>query len=172
MTADQIPPPHPRYNDESVTPGPRAWAQQSGETDTAYRAFLVYRNLGPKRTVKLAFHAWMEAKGDGGAVDSRQYVPARWQGWSARHSWQVRAQRWDISELIQSGTRVPLMLNIVIERAAVRLLDAMTNDGVRPQTWDDVIKTITLLTNIVDSSRVDKLEAEAVASGDYSDGQE
>jgi hypothetical protein len=58
------------------------WERQRGETPKGYQAFSVYRDLGPKRSLKAA------AKALGKCVRLLQ-------GWSTKHHWQERALSFD-----------------------------------------------------------------------------
>ena len=54
-----------------------------GETSKAFRAFVLYRDLGPERTIDAAF-----ALGGGRASGG-------WKHWSSRHAWVARAGAFD-----------------------------------------------------------------------------
>lgn len=64
---------------------PQPWNQQPGESPAAYRAFLVYRDLGPKRSLSAALEA------DGRPPTSLAY----WGRWSSANAWLARCAAWD-----------------------------------------------------------------------------
>lgn len=62
-----------------------AWHRQPGETAAAFDAFLVYRDLGPKRSLSAALEAAGRAP----------TTLAAWGRWSSAHSWVARCAAWD-----------------------------------------------------------------------------
>lgn len=69
------------------------WDKQESETATAFRAFQVYLNLGPERTLKTAYAA-RQRKSNQKATGSSA-VPGSWTGWSRSNAWPDRAAAWD-----------------------------------------------------------------------------
>lgn len=60
----------------------RPWDRQPGETAKAYEGFVTYRDLGPKRSVRLVSEA----------LAKTQTVIKRW---SSAHNWVSRVSAWD-----------------------------------------------------------------------------
>jgi len=76
---------------EAIQPGHsrqglRPWEPQSGESASAYEAFVLYRDLGPRRSV-------VEAARRAGRCCSLFYR------WSVRHCWAQRARAWDLAQM-------------------------------------------------------------------------
>ena len=63
------------------------WDRHPGESDTAWSGFVLYRGLGPGRTVEAAANA-------GTAVSPRRRT---WFTWARRWAWRERAAAWDAS---------------------------------------------------------------------------
>lgn len=84
------------------------WLRQPNEPPRAHRAFMFYCNLGPARSMRKAYQAYLAA---GGAVLQKGYKPAtsaagengrrvdsppgQWVQWSRRYSWVARALSFD-----------------------------------------------------------------------------
>lgn len=64
------------------------WERRTDETDRAYAAFCVYRDLGPNRTVR---DAYRQATGHPGATQAS----GNYSAWSKRFEWSRRASAWD-----------------------------------------------------------------------------
>lgn len=66
-------------------PEPEPWEPQEGESARAYEAFCVYRDLGPKRSIREVC----------GILDkSRQHLGS----WSSEFDWVKRAAAWDAEQ--------------------------------------------------------------------------
>ena len=63
------------------------WHQQPGESDKAYRAFLIYRNLSEGRTLAGAWEALSGRR--------RGTVPGHVKRWSIKWDWVARGRAWD-----------------------------------------------------------------------------
>ena len=61
------------------------WDQQDGESAKAWAAFIVYRSMGPNRTLRAA------------AAAAAELSPSlnTWKGWANRGAWRARAAAWD-----------------------------------------------------------------------------
>ena len=66
------------------------WDRQPTEGPRAYKAFLTYRNLGPKRSIDAACRLSLEPQGKYGKNTVRG-----WEKWSSLHQWVARAEAWD-----------------------------------------------------------------------------
>lgn len=64
---------------------PKPWDRQPGETDPAWAAFVVYRDLGLQRST---------AKVQQAIGKSKRLVD----GWSGKNSWVIRVQSWDAEQ--------------------------------------------------------------------------
>src|SRR5579883_2449047 len=66
----------------------QAWERQDGETQKAYSAFCVYRDMGTARSL---LKAYRQQAGKAGATS----VSGRWTEWSDVHNWLRRAEYYD-----------------------------------------------------------------------------
>lgn len=64
---------------------PNPWDRQPGESDPAWAAFVVYRDMGLDRST---------AKVRENVGKSQRLI----EGWSSRHSWVMRVQAWDADQ--------------------------------------------------------------------------
>jgi hypothetical protein len=78
-----------RHNDKK--PARLPWNQMPGEGDSAYRAFLAYRDLGPGRTRIGAVQVLRERS----IVEPGKGVGGRYQVWASGFKWLERARAWD-----------------------------------------------------------------------------
>ena len=97
----------------SDQPG-KAWDQQPGEPAAAYARFLVYRGLGPCRSLDKAARAYGGSKGR---------APGNWFREAAAWKWQERAQAWDIATFAEVGKRAVVAYLALIEGIATRAID-------------------------------------------------
>lgn len=65
------------------------WDQLLDESARAYACFLVYRDLGPDRSLDKAFTRAQEAQ------EGTRKAPGCWHQWSGKYRWPERAQAWD-----------------------------------------------------------------------------
>jgi hypothetical protein len=69
-----------------------------GESGPAYTAFLIYRDLGPRRTINAAYahHKAQTAPRDLSAGPHKApKAPGTWKLWARTHHWDERARAWD-----------------------------------------------------------------------------
>lgn len=106
------------------------WRQREGESDESYARFLIYRNIGPGRSLQLAYETYLSTfrnATDATKGNKRPQVPGHWGDDSARHEWCDRAAAWDIGQLEAQGVELArLWAGILIAaatKAAVKLAD-------------------------------------------------
>jgi hypothetical protein len=79
----------------SVAPMPRAFVcvdRLAGESVRAYRAFLIYCELGPQRSLDAG---WQKHLSDRQRPSSGARCPGRWSVWSREFAWVERAAKYD-----------------------------------------------------------------------------
>lgn len=74
-------------------PAGTAWEQQRDESVKAYRAFCVYRDLGPERSLDRVAEMLYPTKE--GRKGRKRAATGRLQEWSSRHRWVERARTHD-----------------------------------------------------------------------------
>jgi hypothetical protein len=74
-----------------------AWLQRENETDKAYAAFLMFRDLGRSRTVEEAYLKSLpeEKKQQKAAKSSNLRPSGAWTNWLTDHQWRERVREWD-----------------------------------------------------------------------------
>jgi hypothetical protein len=70
----------------SDTPFP--YEHQPGETAKAFAAFVVFRDLGPERSVLKAYRQKTGKK-------QAKQATGVWNGWATTHNWHSRAAAWE-----------------------------------------------------------------------------
>lgn len=94
-------------DDDALKPEP--WEQQPGETNNAYAAFLVYRDMPRPYSLRRAaglFYAPSNLSDE----ERRNFVATasqqrQMQRWSSQHRWQERVRAWTLHLLEQSGLK-------------------------------------------------------------------
>lgn len=120
-----------------------AWEQLEGEPTEAYARFLVYRNLGPGRSLRAA----QEAIGGEAATkgNKKQQVAGNWGRESVDYQWPARATAWDIENLVLHGQRTVINQQVALELYSQRLVEALANGSVIPETWNAAREAIEFL---------------------------
>src|SRR5579871_3562506 len=81
------------------------WDQQPEEPDAAYARFLVYRNLGPSRSIDAAYHSAGAINAEAKRSKAKR-ASSTWFLEASQWNWQARAEAWDVFMLLASGQRV------------------------------------------------------------------
>lgn len=88
------------------------WARQEGETDKAFEAFAVYRDLGPARSIALAAKSLGKAR-------------VTLERWSTKNGWSDRVSAWD-----DESDRLSRERNLIERQEARRkMLDSHAKGG-------------------------------------------
>jgi hypothetical protein len=127
------------------------WDQRQGESDSAYSRYLVYRNLGPARSLTRAYAVYLGQAAQGGEP---LLAPGAWKKDCARWKWVERAATWDVATLSEAGAQAVAAFVALIREVSLRLLEATQNGDLRPQTWEEVLETIEILGRHVPSELV------------------
>jgi hypothetical protein len=128
------------------------WEQQKGEPDSAYVRFLLYRNLGPARSLDAAYAAQSKA-----ANGSKRRAPGAWFAESVRWHWQERACAWDIAMLAQLGQQAIVAFAAFLEALSRRALTALADPTVHPRSWEDLLHTAEVISGLIDPRAVEAL---------------
>jgi len=108
------------------------WEQRDGEPDAAYAHFLVYRDLGPARSLDAAYAAWRRLGPAGPAAERREtpaLSPANWHRESKQWSWGDRADAWDLSKVLASSKRGLARFTRLVENALGGALQDLADAG-------------------------------------------
>lgn len=69
------------------------WERRDGETETQYRAFLAYRDLGPGRTLRVAAQGHYQIPAE--QFDPKSGKMRTFERWSGMNQWVIRAEAFD-----------------------------------------------------------------------------
>ncbi len=86
-----------------------SWDKLPGESDEAYARFLIYRNVGPRRSLKRAYLHYLRVYDEFTGGTKRLHVPGSWHADCASNFWCDRAVAWDIRNLSAYGARVAVL---------------------------------------------------------------
>lgn len=120
------------------------WEQLPNEPPEAYARFLVYRNLGPARTLDAAYTT--------ANVGNRRKSSERsgtWQDNSTAYNWRERAARWDVAQL---SAVVPATAGVIFEAIAEfakQVLAEVQAGTHKPKNWTEVKDALIVLASFV-----------------------
>jgi hypothetical protein len=115
---------------------PKAWDQLPGESNSAYARFLIYRNLGPARTLDAAYQSTVEKS------KKKQSISGQWTKDSTVFDWIRRADAWDIDILRTNGRKVVLLFIRGLERVVTKSVATLEKDGIEPETWSAAVNAL------------------------------
>jgi hypothetical protein len=127
-----------------------AWDRLPNEPAAAYVPFLIYRNLGPGRTLERAYRATKGVR--------RCRVPGSWQRESVAFQWADRASAWDVDVLTTAGREIVINFIFALERVSRLILQALESGDIRPRTWGQAIRGIKMLGSFVTAEAVVALQ--------------
>jgi hypothetical protein len=140
------------------------WDQRPNEPDKAYVRFLVFRNLGPGRTLDRAYR---EFGRDNGTVSegTQRRAPGRWRFLSTTFDWFARARQWDIATLTEHGQDAVMAFVHTLSSALQKVAGALENlEG--PPDWATAIESLVLLASLIPPETVAAVMAAAATTGD------
>ena len=126
-----------------------SWEIQEGEPEEWYANFLLYRNLGPSRSLDKAYRSVSESNKDKEASGGWAAACAEWK-------WVKRAVQWDIHHLSQEGARAVLAFSSAVTVASVKSLQALTKH--EPASWSEAIDALKALRGIISDEVIKAVE--------------
>ncbi len=138
------------------------WDQLEGEPDPAYAHFLVYRNLGPARSLDAAYATVASNR-----VKSRQRQnrpSGSWAKESAVYRWAERAAAWDIYTLTAVGMQAVVKWVNALDRAIEQTLIHLQTSKRKPRTWKEMIDAVVALGNFIPAETVAEIRTIADAA--------
>lgn len=127
------------------------WERQEDESDAAYTRFLIYRNLGPSRSLDAAYRASL---GDAAKRRKPPRVSGQWQDDSAQFHWPERAAAWDIYTLTAVGMQAVVKWVNALDQAIEQTLIHLKASTRKPRTWKEMIDAVVALGNFIPSETV------------------
>ncbi len=121
----------------------RPWDQLPNEPDESYKHFLIYRNMGPGRSLHAAYGQLCIAK----QREIKASIPGNWTSDSSRFRWVERCKAWDIFVLLEQGPAIAKDFLEAIRIYANNLIDSLRNDGAtnKPIGFESITKAIDTL---------------------------
>jgi hypothetical protein len=135
MAADRQPsdtPPSPVPGQPA--PAPQPWERLPEEPAAWWTKFVLFRSLGPLRTLDEAYRAWAGAEVPQGGQRCR--APGAWQRTSREFRWRERAAAFDLHHLELTAQEALAGFNDLIGRAVRKLL-ASVDSLAGPADWKE-----------------------------------
>ncbi len=136
---------------------PQLLAQLPGESTEAYARFLVYRNLGPVRSIDAAYalasaEAPKRAKSRQSAKATKSTArgvgdraSGQWKKDSVAFNWSERAAAWDVEMLETAGQQVVVKFVNALDLVFTKILQSLADERMKPQKWEQIIESVTIL---------------------------
>ncbi len=133
---------------ETKTNERKAWQQLAGESNEAYARFLVFRDLGPARTVFLAY-----ASSRPGAPKTENGpalgVPRIWWENYRVFQWKHRAAAWDVTQMVNAVPESATTILKLIGETARACLAQVENGNIKPQNFTELKDMVVILGNLI-----------------------
>lgn len=126
------------------------WDQQPDEPPEAYARFLIYRNLGPARTLTAAERL------HGGTGKRKKTIAGHWCDESARFGWVRRAVAWDVANLQAQGAQVAAIWADAIVSAIQKVHATLTDPKRKPRNFDSAMVALEKLAKYVNADALDR----------------
>lgn len=143
--------------------GRAAWDKRDDESDAAYARFLVYRNLGPARSLDAAY-ALAKPKATKGNKRQRYggtSISGQWTRDSVQFEWKTRADVWDVEMLTEVGKHAVVNFIHTLEAVSVKTLQELANAKRRPANWHEIMEAVNLLGSFIPAETVAALQSDA-----------
>lgn len=138
------------------------WDQLPNEPNEAYARFMMYRNMGPGRTLLAAYSAhvatFRNAATDAIKRQKTQQVPGHWGEDSARWRWGDRADAYDIHILHTHGEKLSKLWVGILVLAAEKCAQKLAQPGCRPKDFMQAVSVIDKLAAFLSPDAVKKLQ--------------
>lgn len=135
----------------------KPWDRLPDEPVAAYTRFLIYRSMGPGRSVEAAYTTYAGPPEEGG----RRRVPGQWERDCATFRWVERASAWDVENLAETGKQAVLSFVAAIEVATAKALRALKRPEMEPLTFEEAIKALDVLGKLIPAATVRSLVPDA-----------
>jgi hypothetical protein len=150
---------------------PHPWDKQPAESEQLYIRFLMYRNLGPTRTLRKAWFKWLaeqdllpESKED----QKKLQVSSTWAQPCALHKWAARAAAWDISNMTAYGSRTAVCYAMTMSDVSVKVSQAVKVHKPGDHEWTHILNTLRVLAEYLSPEVVNGIrEGNAQLSRDF-----
>ena len=148
---------------------PKAWQQRPGEPDESYARFLLYRNLGPGRTLQVAYNAFVSQFKNAQEPDKRNKtqlsIPGHWGEDSARWEWVDRASAWDVHVFSTHGERLAVLWVGILTAAAEKCAQKLADPKCKPRDFMQCVAVVDKLAAFLSPDAVKSLQPAAGPAG-------
>jgi hypothetical protein len=149
---------------------PEPWDQLRGEPQESFNRFLIYRNLGPARSLSRAYRYYSQSlspdptkPAEAAKSFKRLQVPGNWIDDSQRYKWTARAAAWDTSLLLKMGSDLAPFWNQILRDVVRKAAEALLSAKLKPKTWKDVLLVLDKISPYLNP---DVLKASQLGAGD------
>ena len=142
----------------------KPWDQLPDEPITAYRRFLIYRDLGPGRSLEKAYRA---TKGN---LAQGKKPTGAWTSDSTDFDWVNRATAWDIEMMSEHGTEAVINWVQSLVELSQQTLEELQGGRLKPRSFDQVLGALDVLGKFVTPETVEA--AREFARGNFGRGDE
>src|SRR5262245_47569840 len=130
------------------TPTPNPWDQRPGESSAAYRRFLIYRDLGPGRSLRAADRAARQGREPYTKRHGKTRCSGQWSDDCRHFDWVTRAHAWDVYQLATHGQTAVVAFVSALEAATRKLLERL--ERVKgPATWKEITEAMLVLSECI-----------------------
>ncbi|AYD87307.1 hypothetical protein SEA_VALENTINIPUFF_3 [Microbacterium phage ValentiniPuff] len=134
--------------------GALPWEPMKDETTQAYAAFIAYRDLGPRRSMREAARKYYDDIGPDDPIDPKSGRIRNFERWSSRFKWVHRAEEWDhflqenadadeVAAIKAMRTR-HVQLMTVMQSKAAQYLNTITDADLKKMTPDTAMRMLDL----------------------------
>lgn len=127
----------------------RPWDQQPGESDERYTRFLLYRNIGPSRSLRKAYYHYLqEYDGFRGPIKGVR-PPHQWAADSSQWGWVARSSAWDVHNLTGHGSRIVALHFQAMTKVAEKNLKWAARLDPGDDGFADLIRSMQMIQNML-----------------------
>lgn len=138
------------------------WDQQADESAAAYRRFLVYRDLGPARSLSAAYQLAQPGRKKATKGNKKQRVSGQWTSDCARYDWVARARAWDVAQLADRGQNAVVGFVAALEAYTLKVVEGLQS-AARPRSWQQLTDALHVLSQLIPAETIQALHADAGA---------
>lgn len=144
------------------------WDQMEGEPSDAYAHFLVYRNLGPARTVDDSYNAAFPVAPKKVAPKARSRRPeakplrasSTWWRESRDYEWKERASAWDIHMLVNTVPEAMVSIMHTVNEFAKSSLRAVQSGKIQPKNFGELLAGVQLMASFISAETISAILAQ------------
>lgn len=125
------------------------WDRTPRESAEAYTRFLLYRNLGPGRSLRKAHRAYQRTRDPGAGGNEPLHLPGHWTAESAEHRWVERAALWDVRNIRAYGARLAVLHVQAMTKVAEKNARYAGRLSPGDDGWADLVASLRLIAAVI-----------------------